>query len=134
MKNVYKTLVNLLAFFFIVSLFINVLIIKGGNDFSNVILPALIFGVLVAALPSILNFFKIKESTGALLLGGLVVNFIYYFVGYYALDFFTIATGRVKFGFEALTLNIDDTTLGLIVVSLVSAALSVILEALSKRK
>lgn len=134
MKNFYRVVRSIALFYFIASLFAQVLRFTEGNNFQGIFVSALIFGLLVAALPSILNFFKIKENNGALLLVGLVVNFLFYFVGSYLLDLFNVVSGKVVFGVDALTMEVDDKTLGLIVVSLVSSALSVFLEALSQKK
>ncbi len=134
MRNLFNLLLGILLFYFIASLFAVILQFDGGNSFDNIFLPSLMFGILVAALPAILSFFKIRETTGALLLGGFVVNFLFYFVGYYLIKFFDIVNGRVVFGFDFISINVNDKTLGLILISLVSAGLSVILQILADRK
>lgn len=134
MRNIYRAARGIALFYFIASLFAGILAFTDGNNFQGIFVSAMVFGVLVAALPSILSFFKIQENNGALLLVGLVVNFLFYFIGSYLLDLFDVISGRVVFIFDALTLVVDDKTLGLIVISLVSSALSVLLEALSQKK
>lgn len=134
MKNVYRVVRSIMLFYFLASLFAQILVFPNGNTLQGIFLPALIFGVLVAALPTILGFFKINDNNGALLLGGLVVNFIFYFLGYYVANMFDIVAGKIVFFVDPLTMTIDDKTLGLIMISLVSSALSVFLEALSNKR
>ncbi len=136
MKGFYEWFIGFIVFYFIAYIFGGVLQFTAPmNNFDGVFVAAFIFGLVVAFLPSILGFFKIKENNGALLLGGLVVNFIYYFLGYYVLNLFSLAdSGKVGFFHSALTITIGDKVLGLILISLVSSAIIVALQALSKKK
>lgn len=136
MKNVYKAFVNIFIFYFLVSLFNGVLgiLMPGANTFVVILIPAIIYGILVAALPTILGFFKIKENTGALLLGGVVVNFLFYFLGHYVFRIFAINGGNIVLGIPALAIRVDDQTLGLLIISLLSSLVSVGIEAMSKKK
>jgi uncharacterized membrane protein YvlD (DUF360 family) len=136
MKGIYEWLIGFIVFYFIAYIFGGILrFAPPSNNFDGVFIAAFIFGLVVAFLPAILGFFKIKESNGALLLGGLVVNFIFYFLGYYVLNLFSLADeGRVGFFHSALTVTIGDKVLGLILISLVSSAIIVALQSLSKKK
>lgn len=134
MSFVYDTVKGILSFFFIAALFEGILIFSGSNGFSDKFIPALIFGILVAGLPALLGFIKIKDNFGALLLGGIVVNFLFYFIGYYLVGFFDIINGTVIFGFDSLSVVVNDKTLGLLLISIISSSLVVALEALSRNK
>ncbi len=136
MKGFYQWLIGFIVFYFIAYIFQNVIRFNSpSNGFDGVFISATIFGLLVAFLPTILGFFKIKESNGALLLGGLVVNFLFYFLGYYLLNLFAIADSGVVFFFHpATTITITDKVLGLILISLVSSAIIVALQSLNNKK
>lgn len=134
MKFAYDTFKGILTFFFIVALFEDILVFSGSNLFADKFIPAMLFGLLVAALPALLGFVKIKDNFGALLIGGIVVNFLFYFIGYYALSFFNIVNGTVIFGFDTLSVVVNDKTLGLLLISIISSSLVVALEALSRNK
>ncbi|MCA9387206.1 hypothetical protein KC669_04195 [Candidatus Dojkabacteria bacterium] len=127
--------IGFFVFYFIAYIFGGLLNFTNKGNFDGVFISAFVFGLVVAALPAVLGFFKIRESNGALLMGGLVVNFIFYFLGYYLFGFFTLADkGKVSFFHSSLTMGVEDKVLGLILISLVSSAIIVALQSLSKRK
>lgn len=136
MNFLYKTFVNITVFYFLVILFNGVLgiLMPGANTFIVIAIPAIIYGLLMAALPSIVTFFKIKVNTGVLLLGGIVVNFLFYFLGHYVFRIFLINMGTIILGIPALSIRIDDQTIGFLIISLLSSVVSVGIEAASKRK
>jgi hypothetical protein len=135
MKNFYSFLIGFLTFYFISRLFGGILSTSPWNNFDGVFIVAVLFGILMAFLPTILGFLKIKESNGALLLGGLVINFIFYFLGYYLLKLFTfVEKGKVVFFHRDLAVEVGDKVLGLILISLISSLVIVSLQALGKKK
>lgn len=136
MNMLYKTFVNIAIFYFLIILFNGVLsiLMPGANTFIVVAIPAIIYGLLMAGLPSIVSFFKIKVNTGILLIGGIVVNFLFYFVGHYVFKIFAINMGTIILGIPALSIKIDDQTIGFLIISLLSSLVSVGVEATSKRR
>jgi len=141
MKNVYIAVRSIFLFYFIAVLFGPILEFDGNRlsseSFPEIFVPGLVFAILVAALPTILGFFKINNNTGALLLGGIVINFLFYFIGYYVFDFFNIVQGTVVFGFDSFSLDVAGEgyeTFGLLVISFISSLLSVLLDVLSKKR
>ncbi len=135
MKNLYNFFIGLISFYFIASIFDPIIGFKNSGGFSGQFISALLFGLLVSALPAILGFFKIKENNGALLLGGLVVNFLFYFLGYYLLKLFTISnTGRIIIFHNSIAINSNDIVLGLILISLFSSLVIILLQTLSKKR
>lgn len=135
MKIFFDWAIGFFVFYFIQYVFGGILNFANKGSFDGVFISAFVFGLIVAALPAVLGFFKIKESNGALLMGGLIVNFIFYFLGYYLFKFFTLQeTGPVVFFHSSIIFNVQDKVLGLILISLVSSAIIVALQSLSKRK
>lgn len=136
MKGFYQWLIGFIVFYFIAYVFQGVLIFgESAGGFDPVFIAAFLFGIVVAILPAVLGFFKITENNGALLLGGLVINFIFYFLGYYLFNFFELAdSGVVTFFHNSIALTIGDKVLGLILISLISSAIIVALQSLNKRK
>ncbi|MCA9381035.1 hypothetical protein KC678_02120, partial [Candidatus Dojkabacteria bacterium] len=134
-KAFYDWAIGFFVFYCLAYIFGGLLNFTNKGNFDGVFVSAFVFGLVVAALPAVLGFFKIKGNNGALLLGGLVVNFIFYFLGYYLFGFFTLADkGKVGFFHSSLTISVEDKVLGLILISLVSSAIIVALQSLSKRK
>ncbi len=135
MKGVFNVLVGVLVFYFIGYTFSNVITFAAPGGFQGVFLAGLVFGILVALIPTLLGFLKIKETTGALILGGVVLNFAFYFVGYYLLNMFTIkSSGVVAVFHNSLTIAMNDKVLVLIVMSLFSSIMVVLVQTLSKKK
>ena len=135
MKGFYNWLNGFIVFYFIAYIFGGILRFPLLNsNFDGVFVAAVLFGLVVAIIPMVLGFFKIKETNGALLLGGIVINFIFYFVGYYFLNLFSLAdSGKVGFFHSQLIITVSDKVLGLILISLVSSAIIVALQSLSKK-
>lgn len=133
MKTIYNWAVGFFVFFFLAYLFGSLLDYSKWDNFDGIFVTACLFGVVVAAMPAVLGFFKIRESIGALLLVGLVVNFIFYFLGYYVFGLFKLAEqGRIIFGHSSLYIDVEDKVLGLILISLISSAIIVGLQYLKK--
>lgn len=134
MKYLYDTLQSTFIFYFIAILFQDIMIL-GNNEFSDYLVPGIIFGVIIASLPFLLTFFKLGANTGSIILGSVVIVFMYYFIGYYFLDLFAIAaSGSVDFGIDFLKITTQDQTIGLILLSIFSASLNVIMQLLNVQK
>ena len=134
MKHIYNTLLGLMVFYFISKIFGGVMDFSDWNGFDGIFLSGLLFGVVVAILPAVLGFFKIKENNGALLLGGIVVNFFYYFLGYYLFKLFTVTdSGKVRFFHDSLILTLDDKVIILILISLISSVVIVSFQSMAKK-
>jgi hypothetical protein len=135
MKSLYDWAIGFFVFYFLAYIFGGLLIFARQGSFDGIFVSAFLFGAVVALLPAVLGFFKIKETKGALLMGGLVVNFIFYFVGYYVLTLFELRdAGHIVFFHSSLDISVQDKVLGLILISLLSSAIIVGLQSLSKRK
>jgi hypothetical protein len=99
------------------------------------LLVGLLFGLLMAFLPSILKFFKLPVNAGSLMLIGVVAAFIFYFVGFYLIDLFSVSsTAVVETGIKDLDFKMEDRTVAFVVLSVVSATFSMILETISNNK
>lgn len=137
MKGSQGFLIGFITFYFISYLFQSIMTFDGGNffGFERVFVAAISFGILVAMMPSILNFFKIKGSNQALLFGGVVVSFVYFFLGYYALDLFNVRnSGDVVFFHKDLVLSVDDPILVVMLMSLITSGLIVGFQSISGKK
>ncbi|BCX14195.1 MAG: hypothetical protein KatS3mg085_727 [Candidatus Dojkabacteria bacterium] len=130
----YVTLRNTLLFFFLISLFQDTIAVR-NNTMVDKIFVGLLFGLLMASLPIILKFFKLPVNAGSLILIGVVAAFLFYFVGFYLTEFLTVASnGVVETGIESLDFRMEDRTVAFMVLSVVSATLSMIMETLSQSK
>jgi hypothetical protein len=133
MKFVYVTLVNMLLFFFIVTVFSGITV-RGGS-FLEKVWVGLLFGVFMAGVPHVLKFFKLAVSSGSLLLMGVVMSFIFFFIGIYFLDLFNISRSTVDIGVSFIPeISLQDRTMAIVFLSLVSAIMSIGLEILGKQK
>jgi hypothetical protein len=133
MKQVYIVIRNMLLFFFLVAIFSGNIRIN-DNTVLDKTLVGLAFGVAMMALPNLLKFMKLPVNFGALLLVGLVTSFTFFFVCLYVLEIITIGQGIVNVGISDLEITLQDRTMALVVLSAVSALLSVSLESMSKSK
>lgn len=134
MKNVYNWALGFFVFFFLVAIFAPIMSFTRWGDFDGRFISAFLFGIVVAMLPTILGFFKIKENNGALFLIGSMVNFIFYFLGYYALNLFEIAErGTVAFFHSSLRVTVEDKVLALFLISLLSSVIIVSLQSISRK-
>jgi hypothetical protein len=80
MKFLYSTLINALLFYFIVSVFSGGIKIAGGSNILSNIIAGLLFGALIAAIPTILGFFKLPVTWASTLLMCLILAFAFYFL------------------------------------------------------
>lgn len=133
MYYVYVTLRNMLLFFFLVSVFSGTILVRDNTVFDKV-LVGVIFGIVMAALPAMLKFFKLPLNTGTLLLVGTIASFLFFFFGLYVIEFITITGGTVDVGISDLDFTFEDRTVALVVLSAIAAVFSVILETLSEAK
>ncbi len=134
MKIANSALSNFTLFFFIMVFFRNIFSV-GNNELTDYIFVGLLFGILMASTPKLLEFIKVKETPGALVLIGVVATFMFYFIGYYVFDLFVFADGTRAIMLNNTTkfITVEDKTFGLIVISLFSSLFSVILSILNAK-
>lgn len=80
MKFLYEVIINALLFYFFLNFFNGIRIAGANNNVLINIGSGLLFGALIASIPSILKFFKIQVNNGATFLMALVVVFIFMFI------------------------------------------------------
>lgn len=80
MKFIYTTVINALLFFFMVNIFNGIRI--GDGTVAVTIVAGLVFGVFIAAIPTILKFFKLPVTSASTFLVALIVIFIFLFLLY----------------------------------------------------
>lgn len=118
--------------FFLVLVFFNG-ISAGGTLFSKLLI-SLVFGLILMLVPAILGFFKITVNAGSIFLLTLVLSLIFFFV----LDtgFLGGSVGRteIAFGLPGFSSLVLDTTGTIVVVSIVSALMSALLDKLAGTK
>ncbi len=135
MKTVFIVLLNMLLFFFLVGIFGNALQVSRGTLIDKVIV-GLIFGIFMAMIPSMLKFFKLPVSGGSLLLMGIIVSFVFFFLGMYIFNFIVISPkSSITFGIPFIDpINLPDRTFTLVFLSLVAAFSSIGLQLMEKGK
>ncbi|MEP7104162.1 MAG: hypothetical protein ABI721_05655 [Candidatus Dojkabacteria bacterium] len=140
MHKVFVVILNMLIFFFLVVILspnIQVGSVFGipANSVMNSILVGLIFGVFIMLIPNLLKFLKLPESAGSMLLMGVIVCFIFFFVGIYLFGFVGVNNQSVNLGLPFLSpIVLQDRTVALVFLSIVSALVSTGMEILSKKK
>ncbi len=136
MRNLYVLIRNMLLFFFLVVVFSGPLLIRNGT-FLDKLLVGLLFGLFMMLIPNVLKFFKLPVNNGSLLLMGVIVAFLFFFVALYNpfLPLITVVGGNVDLGLGFIQpIKLQDKTVALVFLSLVSAVISIGLEILSKKK
>ena len=134
MRNIYVLIRNMLLFFFLVVVFSGPLLIRNGT-FLDKLLVGLLFGLFMMLIPNILKFFKLPVNSGSLILMGVIVAFVFYFVALYVFNFITVVGGSVDLGLGFIEpIKLQDKTVALVFLSLVSALASIGLEILGKKK
>ena len=134
MKNIYILIRNFLLFYFLEEIFNGISISQGllGKLFI-----AFIFGFVMMIVPNMLTFFKISVNAGSMFLMSLVLAFLFFFLlsnGLFGVA--RITSSSINLGLDGSpSLNLDQTGT-LMLVSIVSALLSVWLDKISgiKRK
>jgi hypothetical protein len=135
MRQVFSILLNMLIFFFLVGIFGSAISVIGGSSVINKVIVGLIFGIFMMLIPNVLKFFKLPVNGASLLLMGVIVSFVFYFVSIYILSIISVTGSSIDLGiafFEPILLQ--DRTVALVFLSLVSAGFSVGMDILSKRK
>lgn len=138
MKNIFTVVLNMLLFFFIVGVLSPAITVKGfiaGTSVLNSVIIGLIFGIFMMLIPNILKFFKLPINNGSLFLMGIIVSFAFFFLGIYLFNFISVNATSVDLGVPLLTsIRLQDRTVALVFLSIVSTALSIGMEVLNKKK
>lgn len=131
MRKVYVVLRNMLLFFFLVEVFAGALVVNRGTVIDK-ILVGIVFGIFMMLIPNILKFFKMPLNSGTLMLVGVIVSFMFFFVGIYVLQIITVAPKAVDLGIAFVQpIQLTDKTVALVFLSLVSAISSIGMEIIS---
>lgn len=131
--KVYKTILNILIFFFVWSIFRKAMII-GGGVFIDEFSAALIFGILTAFTPNVLKFFKLPVNGGSTLLITLILTFLYLFLQISVLNFMNLTGQSINLGIDLIgSIELQDKTYALVVLSVTLSALSVLMDYLKKK-
>ncbi|MBL8015094.1 MAG: hypothetical protein JNK26_02820 [Candidatus Doudnabacteria bacterium] len=128
--RIYEVIINLLLFYFVTSV-INGVTIREGNLLSTIIV-GIVFGVLMAAVPQMLGFFKINVNTWASLLLSIMLSFIFLFI-LSTLGIAVFAAAVIDLGLPGLVIAINDAISSLLFLSVLIALLSVGLKQLGKK-
>lgn len=131
MKYFYLVLRSIFVFYFLASLFSTILI-TGENSFSNLLLPAMLFAILTTLIPVFITFLKIRENAGSEFVVSLIAFFGFFLLGSYVLNLFSIGAGSLELS-GSVVINIGDRIISLVVLSVLAAALNVILTVINKR-
>lgn len=140
MQKVFTVILNMLIFFFLVVVLspnIQVGSVFGiaSNSVINSILVGLIYGTLIMLVPNFLKFLKLPDNGGAMVLMGVIVSFIFFFVGIYVFGFVGVNYQPVDLGISTVSpIFLKDRTVALVFLSIVSAVVSVGMGMLNKRK
>lgn len=128
--RIYEVIINLLLFYFLTSV-VNGVAVREGNLLST-ILVGVVFGVLMAAVPNILQFFKITVNVWSSILIAVVLSFIFMFV-LSTLGIAVFSAATIDLGIPGLVITLNDPITSLLFLSVLSAVLSVGLKQLGKR-
>lgn len=134
MRAVYEVVINALVFFFIVTVF-NGVQLNGSSTLLAKIVAAIIFGLVMLAVPNILKAMKIPDTTGARLLLGLVLSFAFFFILYTGVgSVATIGGSTIDLGLgPSSIIKLAGSLETLIAVSIATAFTSAGIYALSRR-
>lgn len=140
MQKLFTVILNMLIFFFLVVILspnIQVGSVFGiaSNSVINSVLVGLIYGILIMLVPNFLKFLKLPDNTGAMILMGVIVSFIFFFAGIYIFGFVGVNNQPVNLGL-ALTspIILQDRTVALVFLSVVSALVSMGMGMLNNKK
>lgn len=128
--RIYEVIINLLLFYFLTSV-VNGVAVREGNLLST-ILVGVVFGVLMATVPNILQFFKITVNVWSSILIAVVLSFIFMFV-LSTLGIAVFSAATIDLGIPGLVITLNDPITSLLFLSVLSAVLSVGLKQLGKR-
>ena len=140
MHKVFTVILNMLIFFFLVVVLspnIQVGSVFGipANSVVNSVLVGLIYGILIMLVPNFLKFIKLPDNGGAMVLMAIIVSFLFFFVGIYIFGFVGVNNQPVNLGITLVgPILLQDRTVALVFLSIVSAVVSVGMGMLNKKK
>lgn len=135
MRNIYVILLNMLIFFFLVGVLNPAIGVTGNNSVVSKILVGLLFGVFMMLIPNVLKFLKLPVNGGSMLLMGIIVSFLFYFLSIYLFQLIIVQAANINLGIPLVgPIVLGDRTVALVFLSLVSAVLSIGLDAIGKKK
>lgn len=131
---VYVVIRNSLLFFFLISVFESGINISQGL-FGKIML-GVFFGLIMVSVPFLLGFFKMPDNFWAMMLLGIVLSFLYFFLlksGFLGLVTFADRT-VIDWGISGIAPLVLDDISTLVVISVTSALTSAGLDNLSGNK
>ncbi|MEO6728678.1 MAG: hypothetical protein ABIM99_02025 [Candidatus Dojkabacteria bacterium] len=140
MQKVFTVILNMLIFFFLVVILSPNIVVGSvfgiaANSVVNSILIGLIYGVLIMLVPNFLKFLKLPDNGGAMILMGIIVSFIFFFVGLYIFGFVGVNNQPVNLGLALVSpIILQDRTVALVFLSVVSAVVSIGMGMLNRNK
>jgi|GEM_PF-4971043 len=133
MQFLFRTILNALIFYFVVSLFKPGILIAGGENLSANLLIGILFGLVMGSVPFILGFFKFPNSVAGNILVSLVLIFLFFFAlstGFAGLG--GIAPTVISLG-AGLTFVLPTSTQTMVAATIVTAIIVVGMENLRKK-
>lgn len=131
MKIAYDFFQGFFVFFFITKVFNNIFVFAPGNPIASLMLPAALFGVAVLAIPFVAGFLKQEKNNASYFLISLLLSLLYYVLITYVFRFVVInVPGAISFGISTFAISIEDRTIALFVITLISSALVTLLKVL----
>ncbi|MFS8130460.1 MAG: hypothetical protein ACMG57_00625 [Candidatus Dojkabacteria bacterium] len=140
MQKIFTVILNMLIFFFLVVVLspnIQVGSVFGiaPNSVVNSVLVGIIYGIFIMLIPNFLKFLKLPVNGGSMILMGIIVSFIFFFVGIYIFGFVGVNNQPVNLGLALVSpIILQDRTVALVFLSIVSALVSIGMEMLNKKK
>jgi len=134
MKALYSGAIDILVFFFTLELFGSILKVGNGTFYQELVF-AIVFAGLMYIVPHVLLFFKISASTSTEFLLSALFSFLFFFVGYYALNFVDVSNTVFDAKIPILQpINFADKMVVLAAVGVFTAILSAGIQYLNKKK
>lgn len=134
MKYLYNGILNVLVFFFVTSLFQPILTIGNGTFYERTLF-GVAFAVVMYIAPHLLLFIKISLTDISEFIIQATLAALFFFLGYYALNFIEISSPMLDSKIPLLQpINFVDKSIALIVIGILTVLISMIIEAIGKKK
>ncbi len=128
MKRLNDILINVLIFFFVVTLLEGAVRLNTSSGIADKLLVGVLYGVIVAFTRNVIKFLKFPLTDAMIAITTIILSLGFSLVSSYVLRLMVFNTSSINLGIESIApINFSDGTISLLVFSIIAGVLTFIL-------
>lgn len=128
MKRLNDILINVLIFFFVVTLLEGAVRLNTSSGIADKLLVGVLYGVIVAFTRNVIKFLKFPLTDAMIAITTIILSLGFSLVSSYVLRLMVFNTSSINLGIDSIApINFSDGTISLLVFSIIAGVLTFIL-------